>query len=155
MRELPYSNHFDAVINLGSSFGFFETETEDEAALEAVASALKPGGRFLLEMGNRDYLLKNFETTTSIQNPDGTITKVERSFDYMRSRINTRFQKFENGKPSDNWSHSWRAYTLAELTRLLDHAKLEFVSTFGNWRSETYDVNTSRMLVISKRRAAY
>lgn len=153
MREISYVNHFDAVINVGTSFGFFEAPAEDQAVVEQVSAALKPGGRFLLEMGNRDYLLKNFEAASAIDNPDGSITEVERTFDYVRSRINTTFRRSLNGELVESWFHSWRAYTLAEVTRILSHAKLELVSTFGGWNSEAYGVDAHRMLVISEKRA--
>ena len=53
MREIPFKSHFDAIINVGTSFGFFESEGEDRRVIEAVAKSLKPEGMFLLEMGNR------------------------------------------------------------------------------------------------------
>jgi SAM-dependent methyltransferase len=153
MREIPYVNCFDAVINVGTSFGLFETESEDQRAIESVSGALKPGGRFLLEMGNRDYLLKNFEATNSSENPDGSATHVQRSFDYVRSRINTTFRRSASHGILETWSHSWRAYTLTEVAGLLAEARLDLVSTFGSWRSEAYGVDTRRMIVISERRA--
>ena len=154
MREIRYVNRFDAVINVGTSFGFFETEAEDQRVIELVSAAMKVGGRFLLEMGNRDWLLKNFEAASSSENPDGSITKVQRSFDYLRSRSDTTFRRSANGKLLETWSHSWRAYTLAEVAGLLAHAKLDLVGTFGGWQSEAYGVDSRRMIVISEKRAA-
>jgi SAM-dependent methyltransferase len=154
MREVPYVNCFDAVINVGTSFGFFETEAEDQRAIESLAGALKPGGCFLLEMGNRDYYLKNFEATNSSENSDGSVTEIRRSFDYVRSRINATFRRSASRGPLETWSHSWRAYTLAEIAGLLAHGRLDVVSAFGGWRSEAYSVDTSRMIVISERGAA-
>src|SRR5256885_2833594 len=49
MRELPFIEEFDAVINIFTSFGYFEDEDEDQQVLFQVQQALKPGGLFLLE----------------------------------------------------------------------------------------------------------
>jgi len=152
MREISYVDRFDAAINVGTSFGFFETDAENQLVVESIARALKPGGRFLLEMGNRDYLLKNFEAAKSRENPDGSVTQVQRTFDYERSRINTTFRRSSNGKLVEAWAHSWRAYTLAEVTSLLSHADLDLVDTFGGWQSEPYNVDAPRMVAISKKR---
>ncbi len=152
MREIPWVDRFDAVINVGSSFGFFASEAEDQRVLEAVAGALGPGGRLLLEMGNREYLLKNFETHRSRENADGSITEVQRSFDFVRSRIDASFRRSAAGSPPETWSHSWRAYTLAEIARLLSSAGLDLVHTFGDWEAEPYDVDASRMVVIARKR---
>jgi SAM-dependent methyltransferase len=152
MREISYVDRFDAVINVGTSFGFFETDAENQLVVELIARALKPGGRFLLEMGNRDYFLKNFEAARSRENPGGSVTQVQRTFDYERSRMDTTFRKSSNGELVEAWAHSWRAYTLAEVASLLSHADLELVDTFGGWQSEPYDVDAPRMAVISKKR---
>ena len=60
MRRLPFTSCFDAVINVGTSFGFFDAAADDRAVIAEVARVLRPGGIFLLEMGNRDYYLKYF-----------------------------------------------------------------------------------------------
>ena len=51
--RIPYvENHFDFVLNLFTSFGFFAEDTENLKVLEAVYTMLKPGGRFLLDFIN-------------------------------------------------------------------------------------------------------
>jgi hypothetical protein len=105
-------------------------------------------------MGNRDYLLKNFEASSSRENPDGSLTEVHRSFDYVRSRINTTFRRSSNDELLETWSHSWRAYSLTELASLLSHANLDLVNTFGGWKSEPYNVDATRMVVISQKSAS-
>jgi SAM-dependent methyltransferase len=50
MRRLAFRAEFDAAVSLWTSFGYFATPTEDLAVLRGVARALKPGGRFLIDM---------------------------------------------------------------------------------------------------------
>ena len=50
MRQLPWSNRFDAAYCWGNSFGYFDHDN-CQRFLEGVALALKPGGRFILESG--------------------------------------------------------------------------------------------------------
>jgi len=50
MRRLPFEGEFDAVMNLWTSFGYFEKESDDLKTLKGVARALKPGGLFLIEL---------------------------------------------------------------------------------------------------------
>jgi len=50
MRRLPFEGEFDAVMNLWTSFGYFEKESDDIKTLKGVARALKPGGLFLIEL---------------------------------------------------------------------------------------------------------
>ena len=48
MRDLPWPGRFDAAFCTGNSFGYLDDEG-NAAFLRAVAAALKPGGRFVLE----------------------------------------------------------------------------------------------------------
>jgi SAM-dependent methyltransferase len=91
MRCIPFVNHFDAVINVGTSFGFFDRQAEDQRVIESVARSLKPGGVFLLEMGNRDYYLKHFVAKDWRKLEGGGVIVIRREFDYVRSCINSTF----------------------------------------------------------------
>ena len=151
MREIPFVNNFDAVINVGTSFGFFEDEVDNQRVIEAVAKALKPGGVFLLEMGNRDYCLKNFEAKDWRKLDDSRTIIIQREFDYIRGRINTIFEIPCDGGTKEEWSHSWRAYTLVEVVTMLNRSGLSLSRVFGDWKRGKYSVDSKRMVVISNK----
>src|SRR5688572_22954445 len=48
MRDLPWRSRFDGAFCVGNSFGYLDDEG-NAAFLRAVAAALKPGARFVLE----------------------------------------------------------------------------------------------------------
>lgn len=50
MRKLSWRCRFDSAYCWGNSFGYFDHDN-CQRFLEAIASALKPGGRFILESG--------------------------------------------------------------------------------------------------------
>jgi 2-polyprenyl-3-methyl-5-hydroxy-6-metoxy-1,4-benzoquinol methylase len=52
MRNLVFEDEFDAIINLFTSFGYFETIEDDRAVLKGVHHALKRDGFFLLDFAN-------------------------------------------------------------------------------------------------------
>ena len=54
MRAPGFDGRFDAVINMFSSFGYLESEAEDAKVLRGVAAALRPGGRALFDLINRE-----------------------------------------------------------------------------------------------------
>lgn len=60
-RKLPYpTDTFDAVMILGNSFGYFESVDDDVKILKEVLRVLKPGGKFLLDVADGDYLQEHF-----------------------------------------------------------------------------------------------
>ena len=56
MRAPPVQGGFDAAINWFSSFGYFDDDG-NRRVLRALADALRPGGRLLLETHDRDALV--------------------------------------------------------------------------------------------------
>jgi len=55
MRCLDMESEFDAVVNWGVSFGYYDDET-DAAILAGYRRALKPGGRLILQCLSRDWV---------------------------------------------------------------------------------------------------
>ncbi|MCI2421255.1 class I SAM-dependent methyltransferase [Saccharopolyspora sp. K220] len=60
MRELPWTGRFDAVINWFTAFGYFSDEG-NRRVLEQVHNALRPGGKFALELNNVVNLLRRYQ----------------------------------------------------------------------------------------------
>lgn len=51
---------FKAILIMGCSFGYFIDDTENCKILEGVHRMLKPSGRLLLDLPNREYVIKHF-----------------------------------------------------------------------------------------------
>jgi SAM-dependent methyltransferase len=81
MRELDYEAEFDAVVNWFTSWGYFDSRTND-AVLTAFARALRPGGRLVLELHNPRRLAQLLELTGG-----AAATVTERGDDLMVDRI--------------------------------------------------------------------
>ena len=62
IRELPYRDaSFDLVVNLFTSFGYFETDAEHVQVIRDVARLTNPGGTFVLDFLNADEVRRNLE----------------------------------------------------------------------------------------------
>ena len=53
-----FESKFDHALNLFSSFGYFQTDKENENVLRQMVSTLKDGGKIAVHLINRDWLLK-------------------------------------------------------------------------------------------------
>jgi D-alanine-D-alanine ligase len=61
-RKLPFpADTFDAVMILGNSFGYFESNEDDIMILKEVFRVLKPGGIFLIDVADGTYLRTHFQ----------------------------------------------------------------------------------------------
>lgn len=154
MRQIPFTARFDAVINMFSSFGYLETEQEDARVLDAIARALKPGGRALLDLLNRDWVVANYETEDSHTGADGTLYLEHRYLDLETSRNHVTFTVVApDGSRRDVIGHHIRLYTLREVRGMLDAAGLSYEGVYGGYDGEPYSIGTRRMIVVARRPA--
>jgi len=152
MREIPFHNYFDAIVNMFSSFGYLETETEDARVLESAAKALKPDGRLFLDMLNREWAIANYIQNDWHSGEDGTLYVERRDLDLATSRMHVRFTIVgPNGTRRESIGHNMRFYTLTEMTRLLERAGMRVTGVFGGFDGETYAVNTRRMILCARK----
>ncbi len=85
LRSLPYGDRaFDGVYNLFTSFGFFD-DAENRHVLEEFARVLRPGGRLVMELANRDGVLYDYRPTSKTETDAGTVVE-ERTFDPRTGR---------------------------------------------------------------------
>jgi SAM-dependent methyltransferase len=150
MRNIPFENKFDAIVNMYSSFGYLESEAEDLKVLESAAKALKRGGSLLLDMLNREWAIDNYIQNDWHTGEDGTLYVERRDLDLASSRMHVHFIVVDpNGGRRESVGHNIRLYTLTEMTRLLDRVGLRLSKVFGGFDSEPYAISTRRMIIIA------
>ena len=129
MREMTFNSQFDAAYCVLSSFGYFDEETNLRVA-SAACRALKPGGRFLLDIINRDYIVGDVPSRVWWEG-DGCVVLEEVDFNYHTSRVLIRRSVvFGNGRQSEQ-EISMRAYSLHEVGKLLRQAGFRVLQVSG------------------------
>jgi SAM-dependent methyltransferase len=151
MRDIPFENEFDAVINIFTAFGYFENEEEDQKVLSQVHKALKPGGLFLIEVIHHEGLMRHHLAQGIDRHPDGLIVLEERCFDLLTSRSEVLVTMlYPDGRRSE-YNHSLRVYTLAELAHMLDAAGLQVQAYYGGLNGSQLTLDSFRLAVISRK----
>jgi SAM-dependent methyltransferase len=155
MREIPFEDKFDAIVNMYSSFGYLESEAEDLKVLESAAKALRPGGQLLLDMLNREWAIDNYIQNDWHTGADGTLYVERRDLDLAASRMHVHFIVVDpNGGRRESIGHDIRLYTLTEMTRLLERVGIGVTAVFGGFDSEVYGIGTRRMIILGRKPSA-
>jgi SAM-dependent methyltransferase len=151
MRTIPYSDCFDAVINMFTAFGYF-SEDENQAVLEGIARALKPGGRLIMELAHRDAAISNFQAHDWYELDDGAIVWVQRHFDVVRGTLTSIDRWRELDGSEHERAHRIRLYTPTELATMLRYAGLEPTAWYGSMGLHALTPHAPRMIVVAERR---
>jgi SAM-dependent methyltransferase len=147
MRTLPWEGRFDVVLNWFTSFGYFDDEG-NRAWLGEARKALRPGGRLILELWNRDAFARNWLPVTMSER-DGDLQVERHDFDLLRGRAETdRFIVREGRVRVVHFSV--RFFTFTELRDWLLDAGFSSVAVSGQ-EGEPLDLQVRRMVVVATR----
>lgn len=69
MRDLPWRDRFDRAVMWFSSLGYFD-DAGNRRVLEQLAGALRPGGTVLLDLHNRDWMMRNLQVDRVVERGD-------------------------------------------------------------------------------------
>lgn len=147
MREIPFRNKFDAVINMFTAFGYLETDYEDFKVLKSVAKALKPGGKFLIDIMNHDWMLANFHPK-SWEKIGKLLLLEERTYNTKNHRNIVKLRIFDEKSKWHKVTHVVRIYSLTEMRKNLSRAGLKIVKVYGDTIGNQKFTKDSRRLVI-------
>jgi SAM-dependent methyltransferase len=128
LRKPLDESGFDCALNLFSSLGY-GTESEDQAILATLRSAVRVGGHVFIETNHRDrhvaQVAQGRSNTSRL--PDGTLFVGESHFDPVSGRVETTYY-WSGPAGSGQKSSSIRLYTITELVRLVEAVGLRFES---------------------------
>jgi ubiquinone/menaquinone biosynthesis C-methylase UbiE len=131
MRVIPYENYFATVLSLFTSFGYFDLDEENQAVFEAVYRALKPGGRFLVDYLNRDYVVSHLVERDERILPDRHIQNVRCLTEGCRRVEKTTTVTTKSGVKRE-FHESVRLYSQAEMVAMLRAAGFVNIHCYGS-----------------------
>lgn len=144
----PVSSAADAVLNLFTSFGYFDTEGEDRQVFTSVSEVLKPGGYFVLDFLNEHVVRKTLV-------PHQEAQRENILFD-IRKNVTDDFVIKDITFTSEGQAHHYqekvRLHTLEEIKNYGSQAGLKPIEIFGDYDLKTFDKETSpRCIVVFKK----
>jgi len=149
MRRPFRVNYFDAVLNLFTSFGYFETERDNMRVLQAVHKALKPDGLLLIDFFNGEKVERE------LRQPMEREVTVDGVQFHTHKRIAggkvIKEIRVREGECENIFTERVQLLREEDFRRLLEpHFKILHLS--GNYALEPFDSKTSDRLIVTARK---
>ena len=149
MREPILGFQCDAVLNLFTSFGYFDDLSDNDKVIGSVRSMLKENGIFVIDFMNAERTIHNLvkEETKTV---DGIDFQITRRYDGEHIFKDIRFH--DNGQDF-HFTERVQALTLDHFETLLKNNNFEILRTFGDFDLQLFDPQTSdRLIIVSQKR---
>ena len=152
MRRMParWSNRFDAVLNLFTSFGFFADAADDARTIGEFARVLKPGGALVWHGGSRDGVMAKFLSRDWWKSDDGTMIGHERTFDPLSGLLSIE-TAWEGPSGRGARQHRIRLYTASRLAELCLDAGLVVEEAYDGFRDRPLTRRSPEMLLVARK----
>ena len=144
MRDFCFQNKYDIIINLFTSFGYFENDEDNKKVFDNVEKSLKINGYFIIDFFNSYKIMRELKDY-EIKNIDDITFKIKRRQDgkFVYKDISITDKK--------------NSYTFAEKVRLIKqqhfinyskNLKLKLIDTFGDYELNRYEETCSDRLIM-------
>jgi SAM-dependent methyltransferase len=163
MRTIP--GRYDIVLSLFTSFGYFDGDDENEAALRSVFRSIKPGGKYWLDFLNAHYVAKHLVPETVSILPSGIEVREKRRIEGGRIIKDILFKGTEtngtavkkestgdNGFNGDkHYVESVRLFSRQDLEQMMARTGFNVIDCFGDYRGEPCSEDSERVILVGEK----
>jgi SAM-dependent methyltransferase len=149
---MNFDGAFDALTCLGTTLGYFDDEA-NRKVIERFHKALKPGGVLLLDVVNRDHVIRSQPNLIWFEG-DGCVCMEESEFNFFTSRLHIkRTVILDTGKQVEH-EYSLRLYSLHELGQMLHATGFRVTEVSGREAlpGVFFGQESPNLLVVAERR---
>jgi SAM-dependent methyltransferase len=146
MRE-PMNETYDAVFNLFTSFGYFDTHEDNIKTLKTIKESINEYGFGVIDFFNADYIIENLvaEETKEI---DGITFNIKRTVENNKIIKEIRFS--DNGE-TYFFTEKVAAFTLTDFEAMMEEAGIYLLEIFGDYKlRKFYKTQSERLIMIFK-----
>ncbi|GFM95844.1 hypothetical protein Sfulv_06550 [Streptomyces fulvorobeus] len=141
---------FDVVLNLYTSFGYFDDPEDNLRVLRNAWESLAPGGQLLVDVMGKEVLAGWIGRPQAVDLPDGSyVVQRDTVLDSWR-RLRTDWTLVHGDSARTASLTSW-LYSADELQTLFEKAGFTGVDCFGGFDGAGYDHRSQRLIVRGRR----
>ncbi len=143
MKKIYKKNHFDYVLNLFTSFGYFETKNENQKVINNFHKTLNEKGKLIFDYINFNQILNNFNKTETkeINNVKFKIEKKIEGNKLIKKIEVTDVKKYK-------YEEILMILKYNEIKQMIENEKFKISKIFGDYKLQDFKINQSPRLII-------
>lgn len=147
--RLPFKkSEFDVVLNIFTSFGYFEKDEDNYKAIQAMTDNLKKGGRLVLDFMNAKKII-----SCLVKNEKKKIEHI--TFNINRhvkdNHIIKKIQFIDSGKEY-HFQEKVQTLMLADFIKLFEKSGLKILNLWGDYSLNDYNaVHSPRLIILAQK----
>lgn len=139
-----FKNKYNAILNLFTSFGFFEDDKEDIAILQNIKNGLLPNGIAVIDFMNAEKVTANL-VANEVQNIDGIAFHISR---YIEKGFIVKEIRFEADGEQHIFFEKVKSLNLEKINSYMNSVGFKIKHIFGNYQLADFDPKTSDRLIL-------
>ncbi len=143
----PFEEKYDAILNMFTSFGYFENDEDNLKTLISIKESLSEYGFGVIDFMNVNNVIPNL-VADEIKIVDEIEFHIKRyhSEGYIFKEID-----FEANNEKFHFTEKVRAFTLQDFEKLMDEAGIFLLDTFGDYKLKKFHkLDSERLIMIFK-----
>ena len=144
MRSVYKKDHFDFVLNLFTSFGYFDTVDENHTALKAMVDNLKIGGKLVIDFMNSKKVISNLvqEEVKKIENVEFHLHRRTQGKQIIKDI------QFKDANQHFQYTEKVFGFDLSDFNTLLASNGMKIINLWGDYSLNNFDAIHSPRLVL-------
>ena len=143
MRE-PFDEKFDAIFNLFTSFGYFESDDDNLTTLKAIKESLSEYGFAVIDFMNVTQVIETL-VPEEVKTVDGIDFKIKR---YVEDGHILKEIDFEDQGRKFHFTEKVKALTLKDFEDLMVEAGIFLLDIFGDYKLKKFHKTESERLIM-------
>ena len=149
MRRFHRPGSYDLVLNMFTSFGYFQDHSDNMRVLENINESLRQGGKFVLEIMGKETLASIFHPVTDEETDEGVLLIQRHRIAAGWNRIENDWMLIDNDNLLGRWKFSHWVYCATELKNMLLDAGFSTVEVYGDLEGAPYNSESGRLIALS------
>lgn len=139
-----FNSKYNAILNLFTSFGFFEDDNDDISILQNIKNGLKDNGIAIIDFMNVKKVISEL-VSEEIQTIDGITFQINR---YIKNNFIVKEINFDADGKHHTYFEKVKILDLPKIKSFLNSVDFKIKHTFGNYQLENFNEITSDRLIL-------